>query len=672
MTRPDAKPAAEVRRLRGEIERHNYLYYALDAPEISDAEYDALLRRLSDLEQRHPELRDPLSPTQRVGSAPVEKFATVRRKVPMLSLQNALEREEVVEFDARIRKFLNYRDPIEYVAEPKLDGIAVELVYENGLFLQGSTRGDGLQGEEVTANLRTIRSVPLRLRSGTGTAVPRRVEIRGEVILPTAAFRRVNRERVERGEPEFANPRNAAAGSLRQLDSRITASRPLEFFCHSAGEVTDVSSPTHWTFLETCRDWGLRTNPLNRLCSSLEEVFRLHEETGRTRDELPYEIDGIVLKVNSLELQRRLGEISRSPRWAVAYKFRPRQAVTRVLDIVPSVGRTGVITPIAQLEPVNVGGVMVANASLHNMDEIERKDIRIGDEALLERAGDVIPYVVRSFPEKRTGSERVFQMPETCPRCGGGIHREEGEVYYRCVNVACPVKLEQGLRHFASKGAMNIDGLGEKLVHRLVELGLVRGLADIYAIGRTDLVVLERMGEKSAQNLLDQIERSKETTLDRFVNGLGIRHVGEATARALADHFGSAEALLDANEERLLEIRDVGPEVARGILEFLGEKKNREQIRRLLEAGVRPTWKRRSDGALSGKRFVFTGGLESLTRQEARHLVEVLGGTVTSSVSKNVDYVVSGEEAGSKLKKARELGVSIVSEAEFLKMAGRS
>ncbi|MGH7822052.1 MAG: NAD-dependent DNA ligase LigA, partial [Candidatus Binatia bacterium] len=658
MTRPAAKAEAEeIRRLREDIERHNYLYHALDRPEISDAQYDELLRRLAELEARHPELADPASPTQRVGASPLERFAVVRRRIPMLSLQNVLDRDEVTEFEERIRRFLNHPGPIEYVAEPKLDGIAVELVYEGGLLVQGSTRGDGLNGEDVTPNLRTIRNVPLRLRPADG--VPRRLEVRGEVILPKAAFRRVNEERVERGEPEFANPRNAAAGSLRQLDPRITASRPLEFFCHSAGEVSGDTSRTHWEFLERCRAFGLRTNPLNRLCASLEQVFVVREETERGRDELPYEIDGVVLKVNSLLLQRRLGEISRSPRWAVAYKFKPRQKETVVRDIMPSVGRTGVVTPIAILDPVSVGGVTVTNASLHNMDEIDRKDIRIGDHVLVERAGDVIPYVVQSFPERRTGEERRFVMPDACPRCGGGIHREEGEVYYRCVNVACPVKLEQGLRHFASKAALDIDGLGEKLVHQLVGTGLVRGLADLYSLRKEDLVDLDRMGEKSARNLLDEIERSKDTTLDRFVNGLGVRHVGEATAKALADRFGGAERLLDATEAELLEIRDVGPEVARAIIEFLGEEKNRGEIRRLLQAGVSPKWERRSGGALAGRRFVFTGGLERVTRQEAQRLVELHGGATATSVSKSIDYVVAGADAGSKLKKARELGIAI-------------
>ena len=666
-------PEKEVARLRVAIERHNYSYYVLDRPEISDAEYDELLRRLIELEREHPDLVDPSSPTQRVGAAPAAQFAPVRRSTPMLSLQNAMSREEVVEFEERIRRFLNLKGPIEYVAEPKLDGIAVELVYEGSVLVQGSTRGDGTTGEDVTANLRTIRNVPLRLRAEKGSRpVPERLEARGEVILTSAAFRRINAERVERGEPEFANPRNCTAGSVRQLDSRITASRPLEFFCHSAGEVRGFAPATHVEFLAGCRSWGLRTNPLNRLCRSLDEVIEVYDETEKGRDELPYEIDGVVAKVNSLALQRRLGEISRFPRWAIAWKFKPRQATTKVRDILPSVGRTGVITPIAALSPVNVGGVTVSSASLHNMDEIERKDIRIGDTVLLERAGDVIPYVVKSFPEKRSGHERRFAMPKECPRCGGRVLRPEGEVYYRCTNPRCTVKLEEGLRHFASKAAMNIDGLGEKLVQQLVASGLVKSLPDLYRLREKDLVELERMGEKSARNLLDEIEGSKKRPLDRFLNALGIRHVGEHTAKILADRFGSVEKLLDASEEDLLEIRDVGPEVARAIIEFLGDQANRRLIRRFLEAGVEPRAEKRKAGKLSGKRFVFTGGLATMTRQEAQRRIELHGGVAASAISKNVDYVVTGEAAGSKLKKAKALGLEVLTEEEFLDLVGET
>ncbi len=671
MTGERRDPATEARELREAIDRHNYRYHVLDDPEVSDSEYDELMRRLAALEAEHPELADPDSPTQRVGAGPAEKFASVRHAVPMLSLANAMAREDVVEFEERIRRFLNLTGPIEYVAEFKLDGVAVELVYERGRLVQGSTRGDGFSGEDVTQNLRTIRAVPLELRpGGDGPPVPKGLDVRGEVMLSKEGFARINRERVEAGEPEFMNPRNAAAGSLRMLDPRITASRPLELFCHGAARVEGFAAASHWELLEACRAWGLRTNPENRLVTSLDEVFRFYDETEARRDDLRYEIDGIVIKVSSLDLQRRLGEVSRSPRWAIAYKFKPRQAVTRVLEIWPSVGRTGVVTPIASLQPVNLGGVTVSNASLHNMDEVERKDIRAGDEVLVERAGDVIPYVLKSFPERRTGAERKFAMPEACPRCGGRVLREEGEVYYRCVNAACPVKLEQGLRHWASKYALDIDGLGEKLVAQLVEKKLVEGLADLYRPRLEDLVALERMGDKSARNLLAQIEKSKAATLDRFLNGLGIRHVGEATAKALADHFGSIAAVVGASEADLREVRDVGPEVAKTIAAFFAEPRNRELVKALLDAGVRPRWERRQGGPLTGKRFVFTGGLAGLTRHEAQSRVERLGGRVASSISKTVDYVVAGEEAGSKLKKARDLGVTILTEEQFLELVG--
>ena len=609
MSQREKKLAAEVAALRTEVERHNRLYYQLDDPEISDAEYDEQIHRLRELEEAHPELADDASPTRHVGAPPLGKFETVTRSIPMLSLQNAIGREELDEFEERIRRFLNLEEGIEYVTEPKLDGLATEIVYEDGDLVQASTRGDGKRGENVTPNVRTIRNVPLRLECSKGQpAVPKRLEVRGEVILPKEAFRRVNAERSERGEPEFANPRNSAAGSLRQLDARITATRPLEFFAHSAGRTEGFEASSHWDFLAACRSWGLFTNPLNELCPSIDAVFELCTRTEAQRDDLPWEIDGVVIKTNSIRLQERLGEISRFPRWAVAYKFKPRQAETIVDDILPSVGRTGVITPIAQLEPVNLGGVTVSNASLHNMDELERKDIRIGDHVLVQRAGDVIPYVVRSFPEKRDGGEIPFRMPECCPRCGAGIHREEGEIAWRCMNVACPDKLEGGIRHFAGKSAMDIDGLGEKLIVQLVETGLVNDLSDLYQLDEETLAGLERMGAKSARNLLTQIDESRTRTLDRFLNGLGIRHVGESTARALAEHFESLDSFLEVDEEALLEIRDIGPEVARAIAGFLSEPRNRELIATLRETGVAPRWERIEGGHLSGKRFVFTGG----------------------------------------------------------------
>jgi DNA ligase (NAD+) len=658
---------AEIEQLRREIRRHDYLYYVLDAPEITDAEYDALFRRLEALEQAHPELVTPDSPTQRVGGAPLPKFETVRHRHPMLSLANATSREEVAEFDARVRK-LAERARVEYACEPKMDGVAVELVYEHGRLVTGATRGDGTVGEDVTANIRTIRSVPLALRPGR--PIPARLEARGEVYLPLEAFRRLNREREEAGEPVFANPRNAAAGSLKQLDPRVTAARPLDLVCHGVGTVEGLGVRTQAELLAAFADWGLRPVPRATVAHTLDEVERAFAALEAERDRLPFEIDGLVIKVNDLALQRSLGEVSRAPRWAVAWKFKPRQAITRVRNIVPSVGRTGVLTPIAELEPVRVGGVTVRNASLHNMDEIRRKDVRVGDTVLLERAGDVIPYVVKVLVEKRTGRERPFRMPARCPVCGAQVVHPAGEVAYRCINLACPAKLKQAIRFFGARGAMDIEGLGEKLVEQLVDRGLVRDFADLYRLDERTLVELERMGTKSARNLLAQLERSKAVPLSRFLVALGIRQVGEATAKALAEHFGTLERIMSASEEELQEVRDVGPEVARSIRQFFAERQNRRVIERLLAAGVRPLPVERVEGPLSGKKLVLTGRLASMTRPEAQRRIEALGGRVVSSVSKDVDYVVVGADPGSKLAKAEKLGLRLLDEDAFRRLIG--
>jgi DNA ligase (NAD+) len=669
MARAARDVGKEVERLRRRIDEHNHRYYVLDDPSVSDAEYDELFRRLQALERQRPELATPDSPTQRVGAAPLEKFGTVQHRLPMLSLANVSTPEEMAEFDARVRKFLG-REHIEYTGEPKIDGVAVELVYERGRLVTGSTRGDGVTGEDVTANIRTIRSVPLRLHDG-GHRIPELVEVRGEVFLPLLTFQRLNREREEAGLPVFANPRNSAAGSLKQLDPKVTASRPLDLVCHGVGELRGLDTKTHWETLQALARLGLKTVPKSRILKSTEEVFAFFADLEAERDDLPYEIDGLVVKVNDLALQRRLGEISRSPRWAVAYKFKPRQATTRIENIVPSVGRTGVLTPIAELRPVGVGGVTVRNASLHNMDEVARKDTRIGDTVLIERAGDVIPYVVKVLTEKRTGHERRFHMPKRCPVCGAEVVRAEDEVAYRCLGLACPAKLKQSVTFFGARGAMDVEGLGEKLTDQLVERKLVRDVADLYRLTAEQLAALERMGEKSAANLVAQIERSKRTTLPRLLVALGIRQVGEATAKALAEHFRTLERVMNASDEELMEVRDIGPEVAKSIHQFFAEKQNRKVIQRLLDAGVRPAAVARPTGPLVGKKLVLTGGLGSMTRPEAQRRIEALGGRVVSSVSKETDYVVAGADPGSKLTKAKKLGVAILEEPAFLNLLGK-
>ncbi len=668
MARPSRDARAEAVRLRREIAYHDHRYHVLDDPEISDAEYDALFRRLQTLETADPDLITPDSPTQRVGAAPQSGFATVRHAHQMLSLANVTTPDEMAEFDARVRKLLG-REHVAYVVEPKLDGVAVELVYEAGLLTVGSTRGDGLVGEDVTANLRTVRSVPLRLREAA-RPVPARLEVRGEVYLPIAAFRALNREREEAGQPVFANPRNSAAGSLKQLDPRITATRPLALACHGVGSTDGLGVATHGALLDAFADWGLRPTPRHRLAPDRDAVEASFEELEAARDDLPFEVDGLVVKVNDLELQRLLGQVSRSPRWAVAWKFKPRQALTRILRIFPSVGRTGVLTPAAELEPVAVGGVTVRNVSLHNMDEVERKDVRVGDTILLERAGDVIPYVVRVLPERRSGRERKFHMPSHCPVCGAEVVRAEDEVAYRCLNAACPARLKQALRFFGSRAAMDIEGLGEKLVEQLVDRELVRDLADLYQLDEATLIGLERLGAKSAQNLLAQLERSKHTTLPRFLVALGIRQVGEATAKALAEHFGTLERLMAASPEALTEVRDVGPEVAATVHRFFAERRNRALIERLLAAGVRPATVEAVRGPLSGKTFVLTGTLSGMTRPEAQRRIEALGGRVTASVSAKTNYLVVGDDPGSKRARAEKLGVAILDEDAFRALVG--
>lgn len=666
--------AAEAARLRDFINYHNYRYYVLDDPEVSDPEYDTLMRLLQAIEREYPDLVTPDSPTQRVGAAPAEKFGIVVHRRPMLSLANALDAGEMREFDARVKRMLGSEADVEYVAEIKFDGLAVALTYENGRLRSAATRGDGLNGEDVTANVKTVRSVPLRLLAPEAGSIPTLLEVRGEVILPRRAFEKLNAEREQRGEPLFANPRNAAAGSLRQLDPRVSAARPLDIYCHSPGVVEGARWATQWEFLEGLKALGLKVNPHNRLCPNIEAALEYWQEMSERRGRLDYEADGVVVKVNSFALQQRLGEVSRAPRWAVAYKFKAQQAETRVLRISVQVGRIGFLTPVAQLEPVALGGVTIASASLHNLDEVRRKDVRQGDTVLVERAGDVIPYLVRVA---RKGEPRgpEFSMPARCPECAGAVAHEEGAAGYFCVNVNCPARVRESIRHFASKTCLDIEGLGEQLVGQLVEKGLVKELADLYELKdrRAELVALERMGAKSADNLLASIERSRTTTLERLINGLGIRHVGESTARQLALEFAAVEELAEASQERLESIRDIGPEVARSIREYFTEPRNQRAVKRLrqrLREVRAPARAPQHQSAVAGLSFVLTGVLETMTRGEAAEKIRAAGGRISSAVSARTDFVVAGREPGSKLDEAKKLGVSIISEEELRALLG--
>ena len=658
-----------VEKLREAIEYHNHRYYVLDDPEISDAEYDRLMRELENLEEKYLELRSSNSPTQRVGAPPLEAFKMFRHTVPMLSLANAFEEPEVRDFDKRLKKFLGSSSDIVYVAEPKLDGLAVELVYEKGQFIVGSTRGDGVNGEDITQNLRTLKTIPLRLFRKEAL-VPERLEVRGEVIMQIHRFEALNKKREETGEPIFANPRNAAAGSVRQLDSKITAGRPLEIYCYGLGDVRGWTFKTQSEILQTLPTWGLRTNPLIRRCPNIDAVLEYYHEMNEKRESLPYEIDGIVLKVDRLDLQARLGEISRSPRWALAFKFQPKQETTKIVDILVQVGRTGALTPVAVMEPVQVGGVEVSRATLHNQDEIDKKDVRIGDTVVIQRAGDVIPEVLEVVKAKRTGKEKKFTMPSQCPVCGSEVIREEA--IYRCIGLDCPAQLKGRIRHFSSKRAMDIEGLGAKLIDQLVDKGLVKDVADIYYVKKEVLIALERMADKSAQNIIDAIESSKEKPLSKFLYALGIRHVGEHISDVLAHRFPHLDDFFHLSEEELMEAEEVGPEVAASVMQFFGDRKNRESVERLKKAGVQVIEpKAKEKGKFADKVFVFTGTLQTYGRDEARDVVESLGGKTASSISKKVDFVVVGEDPGSKFEKAKQLGIRILTEEAFRKMVGK-
>ena len=661
----------KISELRKIIEYHNQRYYQQDAPEISDAEYDRFMRELQNLEARFPDDELASSPTQRVGAAPLAKFASFTHPSPMLSLANAFSEEEIIDFDSRLKRLASI-DNISYVTEPKLDGLAVNLIYEEGVFTKGATRGDGTVGEDVTQNLKTISSLPLRMKKSEQAPIPSFVEIRGEVYMEKYPFEKLNRRRMEEGEEPFANPRNAAAGSLRQLDSKITAHRPLNIFLYGIGNVQGISFTTHWEVLRALSSWGFPVNKLIEQAHDINTCIRYFERITSLRDTLPYDIDGVVIKVDSLALQNRLGNISRNPRWALACKFPAQQETTIVKDIIVQVGRMGTLTPVAVMEPVNVGGVMVSRATLHNEDEVIKKDIRVGDTVIIQRAGDVIPEVVKVIPEKRTGKETKFKMPVKCPECGSEIVRFEGEVAHRCVNISCPAQLKEHIRHFASRGAMDIEGLGEKLSAQLFDAKFISDPADLYFLTKDKLLELDRQAEKSAQNLIDSIARSKNPPLDKFIYALGIRHVGERTAKLLAERFGSIENLMAAKIEDLTAVNEIGTEIAASIVEFFHESKNKAVMKKFAKAGVVPQKKEISLNApLAGKSFVFTGALANLERNDAKDIVENLGGTVQSGVTKKTTYVVAGADPGSKLDKAKSAGIKIISEAEFLKLVGR-
>lgn len=660
-----------IAKLREIIDYHNRRYYQQDDPEISDAKYDELMRELQNLEELFPDDGLASSPTQRVGAAPLAKFSPFEHPRPMLSLANAFTPEEITDFDARIRRMADL-DRMEYVAEPKLDGLAVNLIYEHGLFVRGATRGDGATGEDITQNLRTIPSLPLEMKKSGAHPVPDFIEVRGEVYMERASFGKLNHRRAVDGEEPFANPRNAAAGSLRQLDPKITARRPLSIFVYGAGLLKGMQFSTHFGILEALRQWGF---PVNHLIEKADDISACIAYFGRIsslRPELPYEIDGVVLKVNDLTVQEVLGSVSRSPRWALACKFPAAQATTLIRDIVVQVGRMGTLTPVAVMEPVNVGGVMVSRATLHNEDEIRKKDIRIGDTVVIQRAGDVIPEVVSVVTSRRTGEEKFFYMPSHCPECGSNVVRLEGEAAHRCVNLSCPAQIKEHIRHFASRNAMDIDGLGEKVAASLFDAGLIADPADLYFLTEEKLLPLERMAQKSVSNLLDSIQMSKTPAWDKFIFALGIRHVGEKTARLLAQHFAGIDELMGAGVEDLTQIKEIGPEIAHSIVGFFSEPKNREVIDKFLRAGISPLVQRqRKDRPLDGKYFVFTGTLETLGRNEAKTLVQELGGTVQASVGGKTSFVVAGASPGSKLEQARNRAVAVITEKEFLKLTGR-
>jgi DNA ligase (NAD+) len=663
----DPKILNRVKQLREELHRHNHRYFVLDDPEISDAEYDRMMKELIDLETAWPELASPDSPSVRVGSPPLDKFQSITHTHPMLSLDKGFGETDFINFDQRVKKGLGTHEEVLYTAEPKIDGVAVELVYENGILSTASTRGDGETGEIVTANVKTIPTVPLVLQPVNGAPMPAVLEVRGEIFLNKSNFELLNSDQMARGLPLFANPRNAAAGSLRQLDSRVTSQRPLEIYIYGVGDAAFLKTDSHADSLMTLKQMGFRINPLVRPKILKSEVIDYYREMDRIRESLAYEIDGIVVKVDSISYQESLGTTSRRPRWAIAIKFEATQETTRIVDISVQVGRTRAMTPVAELEPVNIAGVMVSRATLHNEDEIIKKDIRIGDRVFVRRAGDVIPEVVKVIPSARNGTEKPFQMPGKCPVCHAEAVRLDGESVTRCTNISCPAQVKAAILHFASKTAFDIEGLGEKLIDQLVDMKLVSSCADIFHLTADTLLELERMGPKSAENLIAAIERSKKISFSRFLYGLGIRHVGEHAAKLLSTNFPGLSDLLNATPLELQSIEGIGPIAAASIYSFFRQEENRRIIQRLIDSGViilydtqRPVQKN-----LAGKTFVLTGTLTSYPRSQAKALIEAAGGKVSGSVSRKTDYVVAGENPGSKLNAAMELGVAVLNESEF-------
>jgi DNA ligase (NAD+) len=625
---------------------------------------------LQELEHQYPDDDIATSPTQRVGAAPLAKFISVAHPSTMLSLANAFSPEDIIEFDKRIKRLAKV-EYMAYVAEPKLDGLAVDLIYENGFFIRGATRGDGATGEDVTQNLKTISSLPLKMRKDRGKSIPDFIEIRGEVYMEREPFQKLNSRRIEEGEEPFANQRNAAAGSLRQLDPKITARRPLNIYLYGIGEAQSVNFSTHQEVLQNLKSWGFPVNNLIEDADSIQECIKYFEHIGALRKKLPYEIDGIVLKVNDLKLQETLGSVSRNPRWALACKFPATQETTIIKDIIVQVGRTGALTPVAIMQPVNVGGVVVRRATLHNEDEITKKDIRIGDTVVIQRAGDVIPEVVKVVVSKRTGVEKEFQMPHSCPECGSEVIRPEGEVARRCINLACPAQLKEHIRHFASRGGLDIEGLGEKVSAQLFDTRLIQDPSDLYFLTKEQLLELDRHGEKSADNLIESIRHAKNPPLDKFIFALGIRNVGEHISKILAVQFGSLDNLMAANVEEMTAIKEIGPEIAQSIVQFFHEPKNKTVMAKFSKAGVEPQKKAAvANALLQGKSFVFTGTLANMPRNTAKEIVESMGGTIHSSTTAKTTYVVAGNDPGSKLDKARFLGITVLSENEFLKLIG--